>query len=485
MSQSNPKKRNRSKLIITIIIFTLLLLGVYAYKTIKIRQLQNKLQSYRNAGLPANAAELEKWHKYPPENQNAALVLVEAAGQYIEWDDFPLPGDPNVQIMYPLSIPDRNLAYHPLDDWAHKNWNLLPVLGDTYILPPGETLNQNTQLIVVDYLKDNADALITLRQILDLNQSRMPIDYSQGLSIEIPLFSSKIAAGTLLLESLLHLENQRPDLAVPNIVSTFKIARFCLQEFQIYLYFSGVANTETGIQNLEHTLNRYPLTKIQLNAIAAALSELKSTPGLSHTFIGYRCMISDDISSNRWDGTLSISEPKLEKKAPIFAFFGIVDSNHLLFLDLMDRSDAILQLPLEQRLTAAQAVEEQINRYADHHLLIDILRDFLPPVEMFIKRDLRFHALMHSAQTALAIERYRLDHSDQIPDSLTELVPDYLNAIPIDPYDGLSIKYKKTSSGYTIFTVYNNQPDNRNHRTFPIETYTPPTDEITFSVRRK
>ncbi len=45
------------------------------------------------------------------------------------------------------------------------------------------------------------------------------------------------------------------------------------------------------------------------------------------------------------------------------------------------------------------------------------------------------------------------------PDSLTELTPDYLDAIPIDPFDEKPLRYKRLSHGYKIYSVGYNGED--------------------------
>ena len=58
-----------------------------------------------------------------------------------------------------------------------------------------------------------------------------------------------------------------------------------------------------------------------------------------------------------------------------------------------------------------------------------------------------------NAQAAVAIERWRLAHPGRLPDALGELVPTYLTAMPLDPYDGQPIRYKKLPVGYVVYSV--------------------------------
>ena len=68
--------------------------------------------------------------------------------------------------------------------------------------------------------------------------------------------------------------------------------------------------------------------------------------------------------------------------------------------------------------------------------------------------------LLRAAQAALAVERYRLATSFALPDSLRQLTPKYLAAVPEDPYDGKPLRYKKLSpKGYVVYCVGRNRQD--------------------------
>ena len=64
------------------------------------------------------------------------------------------------------------------------------------------------------------------------------------------------------------------------------------------------------------------------------------------------------------------------------------------------------------------------------------------------------------ARVSCAIERYRLANND-IPSSLSELVPDYLNAPPLDPIDRAPLRYQpQGANGYTLYSIGVDRQDN-------------------------
>ena len=52
-------------------------------------------------------------------------------------------------------------------------------------------------------------------------------------------------------------------------------------------------------------------------------------------------------------------------------------------------------------------------------------------------------AKQRAARAAIAVERFKLAHDGRKPSTLTELVPQYLAAIPLDPFSGSELKYRR------------------------------------------
>lgn len=68
-------------------------------------------------------------------------------------------------------------------------------------------------------------------------------------------------------------------------------------------------------------------------------------------------------------------------------------------------------------------------------------------------------ARRRTAIAALAVERFRRAHEGRPPDSLNALVPAYLNAVPDDPFDGKSLKYRVAPDSYVVYSVDINRVD--------------------------
>ena len=147
----------------------------------------------------------------------------------------------------------------------------------------------------------------------------------------------------------------------------------------------------------------------------------------------------------------------------------------------MDDIMRAYNLPPHQRQEAAKAIDAKTNEIPKTHVL---LRQFLPAFGHFIITDLKNITKLRTVQAALAVQRYSLKNN-KLPDSLKTLVPDYLDVVPLDPFDGKELKYKKLDKGFVIYSIGEDkigdggkeQPKNKNQRDG--STY-----DITFIIER-
>jgi len=68
-------------------------------------------------------------------------------------------------------------------------------------------------------------------------------------------------------------------------------------------------------------------------------------------------------------------------------------------------------------------------------------------------------AYVRMARVVLALSLYHAD-AGAYPPSLDALVPAYLPAVPLDPYDGKALRYKRGSAGYVLYAIGEDRVDN-------------------------
>jgi hypothetical protein len=87
-------------------------------------------------------------------------------------------------------------------------------------------------------------------------------------------------------------------------------------------------------------------------------------------------------------------------------------------------------------------------------------RQFLPAARKLVVLNLRTQARLRCALVAVAAERHRRAN-DRWPDRLADLVPAQLREVPADPYDGVSLRYRRLGDGVVIYAVGADRKDNQ------------------------
>ncbi|GBC98642.1 hypothetical protein HRbin17_01156 [bacterium HR17] len=82
----------------------------------------------------------------------------------------------------------------------------------------------------------------------------------------------------------------------------------------------------------------------------------------------------------------------------------------------------------------------------------------MPPLSRLFQRATTYHALQRIGMTAMALRLYRHGHG-RYPETLQALVPQYLPAVPTDPFDGKPLRYRRSAKGFKVWSVGEDMKD--------------------------
>lgn len=68
-------------------------------------------------------------------------------------------------------------------------------------------------------------------------------------------------------------------------------------------------------------------------------------------------------------------------------------------------------------------------------------------------------AIRRTSIATLAVERFRRDHGGDMPATLETLVPEYLSAVPQDPFAGQPLTYRRAADSYVVYSIDVNRAD--------------------------
>jgi hypothetical protein len=132
--------------------------------------------------------------------------------------------------------------------------------------------------------------------------------------------------------------------------------------------------------------------------------------------------------------------------------------SHAPLLRAMTEIVAIAKLPVEEQPTKIKTCIRSTDHRAYKRELPVYVGLMMPLVEKFAEGCWRNQALLRCAIVVLAVERYRIAHG-RWPDSLSVLVPEYLEKIHLDPYDAKPLRYRRLVDGVIIYSVGPDEKD--------------------------
>jgi len=453
--KSAEKPRRKRKVLRTLLIVLVVIIACFVVFRLVLRsKLNARLDAIRADGYPATCAEMDAWYTIPESAENAADTFIDSFSHYNKWED----------------------------DQKRK---LLPIVGQAELPLRTEPLTEETKALITQYLTDNQQALERLHKGAAIEHSRYPVDLSKGFEALMPDLSN-IRGGAFLLklEAILHAENGKPEEVVDSIKSTFGLARSISKEPILISQLVRIACQALAVSALEHAINRTEFTDEQLVELSQALVNAEDPSAMSRAFVGERCagLSIFKTPSSKTLKLINGGSSSLGVVAiALYKFAGLADMDAIMYVDLMNDYTKAMQLPPHQRQEAASAVDTKFGKTSRIHVLLHVI---MPALSRVTTIDIRTIAQLHTAQVGLAIQRYRLA-AGKLPDTLAELIPVYLDAVPKDPFDGKDLRYKKLEASFVVYSIGEDGSDDGGKEKPRKRTRPPAPWDVTFIVLRK
>jgi hypothetical protein len=198
------------------------------------------------------------------------------------------------------------------------------------------------------------------------------------------------------------------------------------------------------------------LIAIQLERLLA-LSEpseaLKKLPYLLTVATGGDTVLADGVREWRAGAHAEFKQIEGMRITPFDAFDGElrtyrdrpdVPRDHAMVLRWYNNVLKISRLPLHEQAAAFEAIE--------YPMLSDARRFGLMSYLSPLKATQQHQAAMDCARVAIAVELFRVERGHW-PESLAELPRTLLPDIPLDPFDGRQLRFRRTDYGVVVYSI--------------------------------
>ncbi|HTV41997.1 MAG TPA: hypothetical protein VMF08_15545 [Candidatus Sulfotelmatobacter sp.] len=405
------------------------------------RSVDAKVAAIKAAGLPVDWQGLSKWPVSVPDNENAAYIYTNAIAHLNGTDFSPYAHDVSIR------------AISGIDDVLYFREPLPAAMRGQFELA----------------LKTNAAALDIINRVTNASESRYPINYLDGPSADLPHLSGLITLAQLLAcDAVLKLEASNAPAASGDVLSQLNLSRSLDNEPVLISQLTSAGILSRSCRTLEQVLGRAPLSEERLSQLESQFTAVEATNRFLTGLIGERAMYNEflrlaqddpkkmiEIASEDSSGDDQTELPR--NPGAGWRFLGLFERDRDFYLGAMATNISLIQ----QGPPASFAMESENDRLGEEarNRLDMISALMLPTMSGIPRRDASERAELRDTITAIAIERWRLRHQGSLPDSLSDLVPMFLPAIPADPYDGKPLRYKKLKNGYCIYSIGPNLRD--------------------------
>ena len=134
---------------------------------------------------------------------------------------------------------------------------------------------------------------------------------------------------------------------------------------------------------------------------------------------------------------------------------------------LMERYEHVLkaaEMPYYASRDISKELEQGINSTPWYYIMADSV---IPNVVATLFKRATLEAMFETARVGIACKIYKTLHGD-FPQDLTELFPEILEKMPVDPFTGQPLIYKRRDSGIMVFSVGSNRKDDGGNGTWKI-----------------
>lgn len=430
MSEPDERQRGNSKLGFLMVLggLALILLVIPAISLLVLtmqsaRRANAEIAALRASGAPVNGRELNTFYALPAGESDCSGLWL-AAFRQLE------------QSGYQQAAQD------------------LPILGSGPEIPlPG---NDWPQLAAsAELLATLAEPLRQLHQAADQGgKARYPIDMSAGIATLLThAQQARDAARLLALEASVRAHQGDASAAAGAIRTGLRLGGSL--EYEPCLISQLVRFAIQGIfhDQIKRNVGRLEFSDDDLRALQAEVREADYGQAMYRSIMGERAMglqVMQDPASAMGAGTSSNWIAALPRGDDI-----------CLTIKYYEQVLSVCDQPYHQSKPALQAATGQITQ--SQQSTIGRLRYMItglmtPAVEAAHTARARIEANQRLADAALAVQRYQLQHG-RPPENLAQLVPHFLPAVPLDPFDGQPLRYRVDPEEVVLYSLGQDELD--------------------------
>ena len=385
------------------------------------RRLQAEFEKIRVAGDPMDADGLAELYALSPDREDATQLWIEVTDAFSQ----------------------------PAFASAAKD---LPVVGTGGEPPlPNETWEQleAVEKLLADY---SAEMEKIHKATASGGGARFDLDFEQGANLLLPHTQQMRSVSRILVLEAFARAHRGDTAGVAETLEAMLIAPRALDKEPILVsQLVQNAMNNIAVRTLEKMLNSVEFSDAELQRLQQTVGQGDLHEGFRGAMLGERVI---GIQTIRNPGQLGPqSRIQLPNRNEDLAFY----------LKYMAKWVAASREPFPQALDQSEAISQEFNEEIHGaglgQVRYQLTAQLLPAMDAMFFTTARGVGATHATETFIAVARFRKRHG-RLPDTLDELVPEFLAEVPIDPFDGKPLRYLITDDDAAlIYSIGRNRVD--------------------------
>lgn len=289
------------------------------------------------------------------------------------------------------------------------------------------------------YLEARRPALLGLDAIANMEAGRFEISY-EGNYIDAFISQApplRRILKLLLLDATIKLIDHDTEAAVAHVPLFFRIISPLVHEPDMIAQLTRMAAAQSSAKILQSGLRVGTLDDATLANMDEEFRSFLALYTMKWSLWGERAGMLELHEAR-------VGSPGLKRAILLVAFSGDKDKGVGFLNSLIDTQDDPAKL-----LRAAKKIKGDLVKLSKRHLVTKLFAESLPN---YVRIHVQCLAVIRAIRLLIAVERFRL-RNDRMPAALDELVPTYIDAIPIDPFDQTPLKLITRDAMLIVYSV--------------------------------
>jgi len=419
------------KTMITLCLFLLLIGTVALFDRAAQGRVARRIAALKAAGMPTTLEDLKAAMPNIPDDQNMRIPILEQS-----------------PILFSI---DNN----------QKDNRLLPYTGTARMVPSGWRLPAKRLEVARAYVDQAAASLSIVHKALKLKHGCVDVQWTTpAIGIRLPELSKvRYVAKALAVEATVASEEGDTQRAAEILMDSCRLDRAMEGEPLLIGALVRMSIIRMVYDQIERTINLCGLSDASLRRLQTELRSKEASDYYKRSLISERVIFINTMQWLRSSKGPNISVISSWPSGPVgryWKYLPILPSlDEAAGITLYNKMISAIEDPDIDSIKRMKKAESSITTLPAYQI---ITRTFVPSISRSAELWVIDVAQNRALQAAIACERYRMA-AGQWPKALDALVPDYLAAVPVDPFDGKPLRYAHIDEGIKIWSISDNVVD--------------------------